>query len=56
MYYDIEVINNININVVVIFITRTNDLMRDYEGTLVLNSYPDSHFCTGCAEQVQNLL
>ena len=27
---------------------------RKVAGVLVLNSDPDSHFCPGCSEQVQN--
>ena len=54
MYYNIEVINHININFIVIATTRTQSPTRKGAGILVLNSDPDSHFFPGCAEQAQN--
>ena len=54
MCYNIEVINNINIEFIFIIINRTNYLTRNNAGILVLNRYPDSRFCPGCAEQAQN--
>ena len=55
MYYNIEVINNINIKFIVIVVNKTQYLTRNDAGILMLNSDPDSHFCPGCAEQTQNL-
>ena len=54
MYYNIEVINNINIEFVVIVINRTQYPTHKNTGILVLNIDPDSNFCPVCAEQVQN--
>ena len=44
MYYNIEVINNINIEFIVIIVNRTQYLTRNNAGIFVLNSNPDSHF------------
>ena len=44
MYYNIEVINHINIEFIVIVFNRTQYLNRNDAGILVLNSDPDSHF------------
>ena len=54
MYYNIEVINNLNIEFIAIFVNRTQNLTRKNTGTLVLNSNPGSHFFPGCSEQAQN--
>ena len=54
MYYNIEVINNINIYFIVIIFSRIHYLIRNKAGVLVFNSNPDPHFCHGCAEQEQN--
>ena len=44
MYYNIKVINNINIEIIVIVFNRTEYPNRNDAGILVLNSDPDSHF------------
>ena len=44
MYYDIEVINHINIDLIVIIITRMQSPARNATDILVLNSDPDSYF------------
>ena len=49
MYYNIEVINNINIYFIVIIVNRTQYLIRNNAGILVLNSDHDLYFCPGCA-------
>ena len=54
MYYNIEVINNINIEFIVIFVNRTQYPTCNDVGILVLNSNPDLHFRPGCAEKAQN--
>ena len=53
MYYNIEVINNINIEFIVIAVNRTQYHTWNVADILVLNIDPDSHFCPGCAEQAQ---
>ena len=55
-YYNIEVINNLNIKFIVIATTRTQSQTHNDAGILVPNSDPDSHFCPGCAEQAKNWL
>ena len=37
-----------------IIVTRIKSLTHNAVGILVLKKYPDSHFCSGCAEQAQN--
>ena len=54
MYYNIEVINNLNIEFIVIVANRTQYLTCNDTGILMLNNNPDSHFLPGCAEQAQN--
>ena len=54
MYYNIEVINNLNIEFIVIVVNITQYMTRNNADILVLNSDTDSHFFPGCAEQVQN--
>ena len=54
MYYNIKFINDINIDFIDIISTRMQSPIRNGAGILVLNSNPDSQFCPGCAEQVQN--
>ena len=54
MYYNIEMINNINIEFIVIVFNITQYPTCNDAGILLLNSDPDSHFCPGCAEQAQN--
>ena len=54
MYYNIEVIININIEFIVIVVNITQYPIRNNACILVLNSDPDSHFYPGCAEQAQN--
>ena len=54
MYYTIEVINDLNISFIFIIVDITQYPTQNDAGILVLNSYPDSHFCPGCAEQSQN--
>ena len=54
MCYNIEVINNLNIEFIVIVVNRTQYPTRNDAGILVLNSDPDLHLCPGCAEQAQN--
>ena len=54
MYYNIEVINNLNMGFIVIVVNIMQYLTRNDAGILVLKSDPDSHFWAGCAEQVQN--
>ena len=54
MYYNIEVIININIEFIVIVVNITQYPIRNNACILVLNSDPDSNFCPGCAEQAQN--
>ena len=44
MYYNIEVISNINIEFIVIVVNRTQYPTYNNAGILVLNSDPDSHF------------
>ena len=44
MYYNIEVINNINIDFIVIVVNRTHYMTHKNEGMLVLNSDPASCF------------
>ena len=44
MYYNIEVINNLNVDFIFIGTNRTQYLNRNDAGILVLNSDPDSHF------------
>ena len=44
MYYNIEVINNINIDFIVIVVNRTHYMTHKNEGMLVLNSDPASYF------------
>ena len=51
VYYNIEVVHNINIDFIVI---KTQSLTHNTAGILVLNSYPGSHFCPGCSDQAQN--
>ena len=54
MYYNIEVINNLNMEFIIIVINRMHYMNRNDAGILVLNSDSDSRFCPGCAEQGQN--
>ena len=54
MYYNIEVINNLNIEFIVIVINGTQYPNRNVAGILVLNSDPDLHFCPDCDEQPKN--
>ena len=54
MYYNIEVITNLNIYFIVIFVTIMQYPTCNYAVILVLNSNPDSHFCPGCADQEKN--
>ena len=54
LYYGIEVINNPNIDLIFIIVTRMQSTTRNTAGILVLKSNPASHFCPGCAEQAQN--
>ena len=51
VYYNTEAINNINIDFIVIIVTRMQSPTRNAAGILVLCSDPDSHFFPGCAEQ-----
>ena len=44
MYYNIEVINNLNIEFTIIVVNRTQYPTRNDTGILMLNSDPDSHF------------
>ena len=55
MYYNIEVINNLNIDFIVIIVNRTQYPTNIDAGILVLKSNYDSHFCPGCADQAQDL-
>ena len=55
MYYNIEVINNNKIDFIVIVLNITQSLTHNSAGILVLNSDPDSHFFSICAEQAQNI-
>ena len=54
MHYNIEVVNNLNIEFIVIVVNRTQYPTRNDAGMLVLNSDPYSHFFPGYAEQAQN--
>ena len=54
VYYNIEVINNLNIDVIVIIVARIQFTTCNNAIILVLNIYPDSSFCPGCVEQAQN--
>ena len=54
VYYNIEVINKINIDFIVKIVTRIQSLTGNTEGILVLNSDPDSHLYPGCTDQAQN--
>ena len=51
MYYNIEVINNININFIVIVVTRTQSPTRNVSGISVLNNDPDSRFVLAVSSQ-----
>ena len=44
MYYNIEVINNLNMEFIVIVINRTQYPTFNDTGILILNSDPDLHF------------
>ena len=51
LYYNIEVISNLNIDLIFIIVTIMHSPTSNAAGILVLNSDPDSYFCPGCAEQ-----
>ena len=53
VYYNIEVIKNPNIDLIVIIFTRMQSPNRIAAGILALKSDPDSHSCPGCSEQAQ---
>ena len=52
--YDIEVINNLNIDFIAIGITRTQSPTHNAAGILMSNSDPDLHFCPGSAKRARN--
>ena len=54
MHYNMEVINNLNIEFVFIVVNITKYPTHIDAGILLLNSNPDSYCCPGCAEQAQN--
>ena len=54
MYYNIEVINKINLELLIIVVNRIQYLTRNNTGILMLNNDPDSHLLSGCADQTQN--
>ena len=53
MNYNIELINNLNIDFIVIIFTAMQSPTRNAAGILVLNSDPDSYFFPSCAQQAQ---
>ena len=53
MYYNIEVINDPDIEFIDIAVTRTESQNCKGTGIFVLNSNPCSYFFPGCAEQAQ---
>ena len=54
LHYNIEFINQINIEFIVNATTRMQYTTHNAAGILVLDIDPDSHFCSGCVEQAQN--
>ena len=54
MYYNIEVINNLNIYFIVIIMNRIKYMICNDAGILVLKSGPDSHFFPGRVKQAQS--
>ena len=53
MYYNIKVINNLNIDFIVVVVNITQYPTCNDAGVLVFNSDPDSHFFPGFPDQAQ---
>ena len=55
LYYNIEVINDLNKEFIFIIVVRMQSLTRNVAEILVLNSDTGLHFCPGCAEKYPSL-